>query len=222
MSDRRLDPAELRARLASNLAESQSRGGAISTMLAAEPSVDREVAEEVAVAAPLYKARDDSPETRRATTSMTRRTDQTTVILKQHRREKGRTTATELRSVVLHRHDADAVLRGYRIPIGLHRQAERAKLMASVSRGSTLYWDEVMQDAIDAIPTDLREVADSLPQRDGRSNPTGATRVLQATIRSDQEMRLRLLRLDLEELTGRAVRLEDIWTWLVRRSNETT
>ena len=207
MSDRRLDPAELRARLASNLAESPSRGGAISTMTAsttitpAGPTAGH----------PIYKAREDR--TAEAQTSV-----ETVSPRANTRKEKRRPTEREPRTAIVHRHHDGAVLRGYRIPIALHRQAERAKLTASIARGSTLHWDEVLQDAIDTIPADLREFANLLPQRNGRATPNGPTRVLQATIRSDQEMRLRLLRLDLEELTGNTVRLEDIWTLLIGQS----
>jgi hypothetical protein len=126
---------------------------------------------------------------------------------------------------VLHRNEQGAVLRGYRIPVELHRRAERAKLEASAKRGATLFWDEIMQAALDELPSSsamARELAAELPpefasHRHTRSRPTGATRVLQATIRHDQELLLRTLRLDLEELTGRVVRLEELWTWLVRR-----
>lgn len=80
-----------------------------------------------------------------------------------------------------------------------------------------MFWDEILQGAIDALPTDIREVAKSLGAPSGRAEPTTTTRVLQATIRHDQELTLRRLRLDLEEALDRTVRLEEIWTMLVER-----
>ena len=118
---------------------------------------------------------------------------------------------------VTHRHHAGAVLRGYRIPAPLHRRAERAKLAASAERGAQIHWDELLQSAIDAMPDDLATIAAGLPKRDGRAAAAGPTKVLQAAIRADQDLKLRLMRLDLEDLGSTSIRLEDLWTWLVAR-----
>jgi hypothetical protein len=125
--------------------------------------------------------------------------------------------AWEDHPAVVHRHHEGAVLRGYRIAAALHRRAERAKLEVSARRGAVLFWDEMMQLAIDDIPGDLAVIANALPVRSGAAAPAGGTRVLQAAIRADQEVKLRMLRLDLEEVSGTTVRLEDVWTWLVER-----
>ena len=119
---------------------------------------------------------------------------------------------------VLHRADRGAVLRGYRIPIDLHRQAERTKVAISAERGTSVFWDELLQSSIDAIPSDLTRIASDLATT-RRTQPSVApsTRVLQATIRQDQDLRLRTLRIDLEEIGGATIRLEEIWTWLIRR-----
>jgi hypothetical protein len=119
---------------------------------------------------------------------------------------------------VLHRRDQGAVLRGYRIPVDLHRQAERAKLGLASRRGSSLFWDELLQGAIDLLLDDIHKIAEEL--RAARRSPeisAPTTRVLQAAIRHDQDLRLRMLRIDLEELDGATVRLEEIWTWLIRQ-----
>lgn len=117
---------------------------------------------------------------------------------------------------VLHRRDRGAVLRGYRIPVDLHRQAERAKLGLASRRGTSLFWDELLQSAIDLLLDDTQRIAQELSAA-RRSPELGApsTRVLQAAIRHDQDFRLRMLRIDLEELDGATVRLEEIWTWLI-------
>ncbi len=120
-----------------------------------------------------------------------------------------------MKKPVVHRHHAGAVLRGYRIPLSLHRKAERAKLADSVQRGAAIYWDELLQDAIDRLPDNPAQVVPLLPTHNYRAQAAGATRVLQAAIRADQDMKLRMLRLDLEELTGTAVKLEDLWIALV-------
>jgi hypothetical protein len=120
-----------------------------------------------------------------------------------------------LKKPVVHRHHAGAVLRGYRIPLSLHRKAERIKLTDSIERGATIYWDELLQDAIDQLPDTPADVAALLPTQTHRAEAAGATRVLQAAIRTDQDMKLRMLRLDLEEYTGKAVKLEDLWIALV-------
>jgi hypothetical protein len=125
------------------------------------------------------------------------------------------TTDDGSKKPVVHRHHAGAVLRGYRIPLALHRKAERAKLADSMERGAAIHWDELLQDAIDRLPDNPAQVVPLLPTQDYRAQAAGATRVLQAAIRADQDMKLRLLRLDLEELTGTAVKLEDLWIALV-------
>ncbi len=127
----------------------------------------------------------------------------------------GGAKADVLRKPVVHRHHAGAVLRGYRIPLSLHRKAERIKLSDSVERGATIYWDELLQDAIDRLSDQPADVAPMLPAQTHRAEAAGATRVLQAAIRTDQDMKLRMLRLDLEEYTGKAVKLEDLWVALV-------
>jgi hypothetical protein len=119
---------------------------------------------------------------------------------------------------VLHRRDRGAVLRGYRIPIDLHRQAERAKLGLASRRGTSLFWDELLQGAIDHLLHDPKQIAEELTAARRSSEPgSPSTRVLQAAIRHDQDLRLRMLRIDLEELDGNTVRLEEIWTWLIRQ-----
>jgi hypothetical protein len=119
---------------------------------------------------------------------------------------------------VLHRRDQGAVLRGYRIPVDLHRQAERAKLGLASRRGSSMFWDELLQGAIDLLLDDTHRISAELSA--ARRSPemgTPNTRVLQAAIRHDQDLRLRMLRIDLEEIDGATVRLEEIWTWLIRQ-----
>ena len=108
-------------------------------------------------------------------------------------------------------------MRGYRIPVELHRQAERAKLGLASRRGTALFWDELLQSAIDLLLDDTPRIAEEL--RAVRKSPElgASTRVLQAAIRHDQDLRLRMLRIDLEELDGATVRLEEIWTWLIRQ-----
>jgi hypothetical protein len=127
----------------------------------------------------------------------------------------GGTKTDVLRKPVVHRHHAGAVLRGYRIPLSLHRKAERIKLADSMERGATIYWDELLQDAIDRLSDQPADVAPMLPAQTHRAEAAGATRVLQAAIRTDQDMKLRMLRLDLEEYTGKAVKLEDLWVALI-------
>ena len=119
---------------------------------------------------------------------------------------------------VLHRRDRGAVLRGYRIPVDLHRQAERAKLGLASRRGSSLFWDELLQGAIDLLLDDTQRISNELSAA-RRTPELGSpnTRVLQAAIRNDQDLRLRMLRIDLEEIDGATVRLEEIWTWLIRQ-----
>jgi hypothetical protein len=119
---------------------------------------------------------------------------------------------------VLHRRDQGAVLRGYRIPVDLHRQAERAKLGLASRRGSSMFWDELLQGAIDLLLDDTHRISVELSA--ARRSPamgSPSTRVLQAAIRHDQDLRLRMLRIDLEEIDGATVRLEEIWTWLIRQ-----
>lgn len=119
---------------------------------------------------------------------------------------------------VLHRRDGGAVLRGYRIPVDLHRQAERAKLGLASRRGSSLFWDELLQGAIDLLLDDTHRISTELSAaRRAPQMATPSTRVLQAAIRQDQDLRLRMLRIDLEEIDGATVRLEEIWTWLIRQ-----
>jgi hypothetical protein len=128
------------------------------------------------------------------------------------------TVAKRADRTVLHRRDQGAVLRGYRIPVDLHRQAERAKLGLASRRGSSLFWDELLQGAIDLLLDDTHRISAEL--RAARRTPemgTTSSRVLQAAIRHDQDLRLRMLRIDLEELDGATVRLEEIWTWLIRQ-----
>jgi hypothetical protein len=128
------------------------------------------------------------------------------------------TVAKRADRTVLHRRDQGAVLRGYRIPVELHRQAERAKLGLASRRGSSLFWDELLQGAIDLLLDDIHRISNELSA--ARRTPemgTPNTRVLQAAIRHDQDLRLRMLRIDLEELDGATVRLEEIWTWLIRQ-----
>jgi hypothetical protein len=65
---------------------------------------------------------------------------------------------------------------------------------------------------------DTKEIAEELTAARRSSEPgSPSTRVLQAAIRHDQDLRLRMLRIDLEELDGNTVRLEEIWTWLIRQ-----
>ena len=141
-------------------------------------------------------------------------------------RKKAAPTATSMATApkrparaVLHRRDRGAVLRGYRIPIDLHRQAERAKLALASRRGSALFWDELLQGAIDYLLDDNTQKISQELSAVRRSPELGSpsTRVLQAAIRHDQDLRLRMLRIDLEELDGATVRLEEIWTWLIRQ-----
>ena len=128
------------------------------------------------------------------------------------------TVAKRTDRTVLHRRDQGAVLRGYRIPVDLHRKAERAKLGLAARRGSSLFWDELLQGAIDLLLDDIHRISAELSA--ARRSPemgTPSTRVLQAAIRHDQDLRLRMLRIDLEEIDGATVRLEEIWTWLIRQ-----
>jgi general stress protein YciG len=128
------------------------------------------------------------------------------------------TVAKRADRTVLHRRDQGAVLRGYRIPVDLHRQAERAKLGLASRRGSSLFWDELLQGAIDLLLDDIHRISAELSAaRRAPEMGTPNTRVLQAAIRHDQDLRLRMLRIDLEELDGATVRLEEIWTWLIRQ-----
>lgn len=132
---------------------------------------------------------------------------------------------------VVHRDNAMGVLRGYRVPLAAHRRAERAKLAAAEASGRTMFWDEIVQRVIDVLPPASALAAELAP---GRGEPhasapaasgvrrrsaagpgSSSTRVLQATIRRDQELRLRTLRLDLEEALGCSLRLEELWEWLV-------
>ena len=217
MSDRRLDPDQLRARLQANLAAATPRGQALpgafpvdlaergnDTLLAAPA-----LAFDVAVLEPAPSATDDAAGPIAAPRAVKRRSGSNNGAV---------LSATRAGKPVVHRCDSGAVLRGYRIPLDLHRQAERAKLRASAHRGATLFWDEVLQAAIDAIPDDIGPMAEGLAaaRGAGRAEPNPTTRVLQATIRHDQELKLRTLRLDIEEALDRTVRLEEIWTWMVR------
>ncbi len=219
MSDRRLDPAQLKARLQASLATEPARGHlrpAVFSQLTSHETwtppapvsqVETRKTLEIEPVSDVVSAPDQSPGA-----VLTVAVRESTTTSKDAKEPKdGRKRA------VVHRCDAGAVLRGYRIPLHLHRRAERAKLAASATRGATLFWDEILQGAIDALPTDIREVAKSLGAPSGRAEPTTTTRVLQATIRHDQELTLRRLRLDLEEALDRTVRLEEIWTMLVER-----
>ena len=216
MAERRLDPAQLKARLQATLATEPARGharpAAFSQLTTIDPGGSIDLAER--------------PEANLAVAQITPRTPVDSgsrmntmpapIGPPREAREPKESKDAKKRAVV-HRCDAGAVLRGYRIPLALHRRAERAKLEASAKRGATLFWDEVLQAAIDALPTDIRDVARLLTAPSGRAEPNPTTRVLQATIRHDQELMLRRLRLDLEEVFDRTVRLEEIWALLVEQ-----
>jgi hypothetical protein len=267
MSDRRLDPEQLRARLQANLAAAVPRGQALPggfDVAVAERRVETradtaadgtDVVNPVAQIVSPGEVRSvphalsvegtgdlpggsaagsdpgpdpvttdssdpaaDAPAKPRPTLGSRR---VAAVARRSPKRRSGSNTGSEVgddgeAKVVVHRCDGGAVLRGYRIPLDLHRRAERAKLRASADRGATLFWDEVLQSAIDALPEDVQRIAEGLVVTRGRAEPNPTTRVLQATIRHDQELRLRTLRLDLEEALDRTVRLEEIWSWMVR------
>jgi hypothetical protein len=81
-----------------------------------------------------------------------------------------------------------------------------------------MFWDELLQGAIDLLLDDTHRISVELSA--ARRSPamgSPSTRVLQAAIRHDQDLRLRMLRIDLEEIDGATVRLEEIWTWLIRQ-----
>ncbi len=250
MTERRLTPEQLRARLQANLANASARGTApsesdqhgLNAQSFAEPDsaksgVSPPLNARLGTYNPSPKGRTDSlmnrpsaPNDSPATRAVNATLNPDSVRHPPSANETIESTlltnsASEKRIAhpIVHRHETGGVLRGYRIPLALHRRAERAKLAASGNRRAMVFWDEILQTAIDELPKAAELVSrfeTDLPsefaKRSQAAQPAGVTRVLQATIRHDQDMLLRALRLDLEELTGSVVRLEEIWTWLIR------
>ncbi len=218
MAERRLDPDQLRARLQATLAASSPRGLALPNVTdpgnVGSASANPETENSGAQIEPRVTVRSSPPSSSSSHQKAHRRRDAPKPLPTSPTPKSEQEKPTS----VLHRNDRGAVLRGYRVPVELHRKVERAKLRVSAERGVTVFWDEVIQDAIDAISSDVHLVAATLGDGpDRRSAPAPATRVLQATIRYDQEMRLRTLRLDLEEVLERTVRLEELWNWLIHQ-----
>ena len=219
MSDRRLDPAQLKARLQASLATEPARGHhrpAVFSQVTEHEALESDhpsVPSENAVADTFSQVLNVSSAIQIRSEGPVKGAIREPIATHRATRD----VKESKRRAVVHRCDAGAVLRGYRIPLHLHRRVERAKLEASTTRGATLFWDEVLQGAIDALPTDVREIARSFGTPSGRAEAKPTTRVLQATIRHDQELTLRRLRLDLEEVLDRTVRLEEIWALLVER-----
>ena len=222
MAAGRLSPAELRARLQSGLAGEALRGAAstagpmqgrahaVESPAVDAPAVDAPAVDAPAVDAPVPTIGVGRPRPRAMPDPAVR-------AVWPHARPQPTGSLVQ----VLHRHDSAAVLRGYRIPVTLHRRAERAKLAASAQRREPVAWDEILQIAIDALPA-ASVIANGLEAQRARSGSealphAGPTRVLQGAIRRDQEMLLRTMRLDLEELLDRRVQLEELWTWMVAR-----
>ena len=99
-------------------------------------------------------------------------------------------------------------LRGHRVPRALHARAARAKLALEVARDVPMSWDEVAQEALDLLQ--LRR-ADREAHLKSAAHSSAATRMLQATIRSDQDQWLRSFKLDLDE-AGARVSFERLWS----------
>ena len=99
-------------------------------------------------------------------------------------------------------------LRGHPVPKALHGRAARAKMTLELGRGSRLSWDEVMQEALDLLAGDRHVLVERLRRP---LVPIGSARMVQATIRPEQDQWLRALKLDLDE-ADLAVRYEQLWT----------
>ena len=99
-------------------------------------------------------------------------------------------------------------LRGHRVPRALHARAARAKLALEVARDVPMSWDEVAQEALDLLQ--LRR-ADREARLKSAAHSSAATRMLQATIRNDQDQWLRSFKLDLDE-AGAPVSFERLWS----------
>ncbi len=99
-------------------------------------------------------------------------------------------------------------LRGHRVPRALHARAARAKLALEVARDVPMSWDEVAQEALDLLQ--LRR-ADREAHLKSAVHSSAATRMLQATIRNDQDQWLRSFKLDLDE-AGAPVSFERLWS----------
>jgi hypothetical protein len=99
------------------------------------------------------------------------------------------------------------------VPHSLHARARRAKTRAESQRGRRITWDEVAQEALDALghePNVLRQRLDELEVV--RRSDRGTPRLIQATIRRDQDAAFRELRLDLIEALDTEVTFEQLWS----------
>jgi hypothetical protein len=107
----------------------------------------------------------------------------------------------------------NGALRGHLVPHALHAQARRAKTRAESQRSRRVTWDEVAQEALDALSRDPRQIRRRLEElAELRSADTGGPRLVQATIRRDQDAAFRELRLDLIESLKTEVTFEQLWS----------
>jgi hypothetical protein len=85
-------------------------------------------------------------------------------------------------------------------------------------------WDEVAQEALDTLSRDPRQIRRRLDElAELRSADTSAPRLIQATIRRDQDAAFRELRLDLIDALKTEVTFEQLWsialaTWVGAQS----
>jgi hypothetical protein len=99
------------------------------------------------------------------------------------------------------------------VPHALHARARRAKTRVESQRGRRVTWDEVAQEALDALGNEPRVVRRRLDELEAmRRSGRGTPRLIQATIRRDQDLAFRELRLDLIEALETEVTFEQLWS----------